>query len=130
MSDLDDELRAADRRERFALPYDVLPLADGYAAAWCVDPDGSTSLWVISPHGADPGRHSERGCSCRSCAPHERLGALPDEYRPRGGFRCTAIAATTGRRCRNGSRTPDGLCRVHSDWRPSTSSAPEQGRLL
>lgn len=112
MSGQAEDRRQADRTER-ALAFDVLELDGGYVVAWCSNPDGTTALWLVAPDEAPPGApHTERGCACRTCAPHEDLGALPPEYRVRG-FRCAAIAISTGQRCRSTVRHAGGFCGAH-----------------
>lgn len=90
---------------RRSLPGVVVDLGGTHRLAECVSPDGSVSLWLIA---SDEDRH---GCACCDCAPHERLGRLPDLFRDRLG-RCGGTTRA-GTRCRRPVAVVGGRCAQH-----------------
>ena len=81
-------------------------LDDGWHAAVCVNPDGSTSLWLISP---DPAAFGAPVCID---APHERLGGLPVDYRRRIN-QCQAMTYKGRGRCSRAIPVGAELCPIH-----------------
>jgi hypothetical protein len=73
-----------------------------------IDGKGEQTVWLMQPGGDD----GEPGCV--HCAPHERTGRLPREWRERLDMFCAATTQS-GKRCRVGVAHPGELCRHHSE---------------
>ncbi|MEI2810826.1 MAG: hypothetical protein V9F00_11680 [Nocardioides sp.] len=102
------EHHAPQRREpdpdysQTSLTLEAVELDNGWDMAETVNPDGTVSLWLLSPGGDT----APAGCACQDCAPHERLGVKclpticgapcktkggqPCQTRTRLGEHCTA----------------------------------------
>jgi hypothetical protein len=52
-------------------PRRTVGLGNGWAACVAVAPDGTESLWLVSPTPQAP-----QGCACPKCAPHDQHGAV------------------------------------------------------
>jgi hypothetical protein len=95
---------------------DSLPLADGDALAACVEPDGSTSLWVVRPLCATHEGDVVHGSL--SDADHERLGRLPSPIQQRLDHalrpRCGEPTAD-GRPCRQHVGSAGAACHWHRE---------------
>ena len=100
-----------DERARSPLTTDdVLRLDDDHNAVVCIDPDGTTSVWLFSP---DPDAGDQPAPP--TPAPEE-LGQLPAEFRDRlrGIVRCGA-PTRDGHPCRNEA----ARCQWHQQERAS-----------
>jgi hypothetical protein len=66
-------------------------LGDGRHIAWCIGPDGGSTVWLLAASDGAP-----EGCAKRCCAPHEQPGRkLPEKMREKLGLvhYCGAITA-------------------------------------
>lgn len=108
--------------DRIELPSITIPLddalgLDGPALSECVDKNGHTTYWVLSP---DP--EASAGCSCRNEAPHEQGGALPTAWKRRLGLECGAVTRN-GTPCKTLVSSFGERCNWHTE-------APAEGRLF
>jgi hypothetical protein len=91
-------------------------LGDGLWVAWLVDADGARCPYIVDRH-PDAPTDLPSGREVVRLAPHERTGRLPADVREALGLihRCGALAATTGRPCRNRVARPGDRCDAHRD---------------
>ena len=99
--------------DRRSLTATSVHLAPGLHAAECVNPDGATALWLLVEH---PDGHGceHPGCACAGCAPHERDGRLPVEWRIRLGLQCGWVNPRSGKRCRTSVDRAGDNCPRHT----------------
>jgi hypothetical protein len=96
-----------DKFAGLCLPAVEVPLDDGWRLAWCIEEDGSTSAWLLSPDEV-----GELGCRCSDCCGHEQLGPLPRALKLSVGLRCE-VYRSNGLRCMNVVRPGQQLCAHH-----------------
>lgn len=89
-----------------AIPLTTFLLEGGWTASECIQSDGTTALWLLSPHGG------QVGCDCPDCAPHEQTGPLPRPWKLRAGLGC-AGRTRSGQPCANPVRHQGDLCPAH-----------------
>jgi len=103
-----------DDLDRWALVIDRHDLGNGYGLGVAIDPDGSTSYWLL---GRDPEAEDDQGCGCAGCAPHEQLGPLSYKLREQinPAPRCAGFATSANRRCRRVVEHEGDLCDTHTE---------------
>lgn len=83
-------------------------LGDGYTIAFAVQPDGTRSVWLLSPNG-----HDDQGCAGPESAPHEQPGRPLPQHIKEGLHLTCGRATANGTSCRQPVRTIGAACTYH-----------------
>ncbi len=104
------ELEQPDWDDGRAVPMASFPTPEGVAVE-AITVDGEHVFWAMSA-GYDWADRSQYAST--SPPAHERVGKLPQEFRRRLGYQCTATTRA-GARCRQTTQDIGGTCSAHRE---------------